>query len=234
MKAFLTACFAFYGLTAFSQRVVDVDKVDGLPMNAFYTVSGNPITTFRYVRLTEGSPFFRDNWMKGVVVTDQGKRYRSDEIKLNLIDNEVHFLTPKKEEFVCSFPLKEVVLTDSVSKDTFRFVHSSFTPALAEAKKGWYLPLVDGKASLYLIPAKVLQEVKPYNSSIAEQKIYTSDEFWLAHNGTVQKVKKPKDLLLMLAGRKAELEKFLKGDEIKDKSVSGQMTALVQYYNSLQ
>lgn len=235
MKAFITLFFIFFSLAGFSQqRVVDVDKVDGIPANAFYTISGNPVNMYRFVRLTDGTPFFRDQWMKGVVVSDQGKRFRSDEIKLNLIDNDVHFLSPKKEEFVCTFPLKEVVLTDSVSKDTFRFVHSAYTPALAEAKTGWYQPLVEGKTSLYLFPSKILREVKPYNSSVADQRIYTSDEFWVVRSGMVHKVKKPKELPVLLSGKRAEMEKFMERADIKNAAVPEQLVAMVRYYNSLQ
>lgn len=218
-----------WGSAAFSQQVVDVDKVDGVPVNAFYTISGNPVSQVRFVRLTEGTPFFSDTWMKGVVISNEGKRYRSNDLRLNLIDGDVHFLTPTKEEYVCSLPLREVVLTNPQQKDTFRLLNSAFTPSLSPGKKGWYQPLVEGSASLYLYPSKVVQEVKEYGSSIAQQKIYTHDEYWLALDGALHRVKKSKDLLQLLPGHSAALKKVL--DEKQNLPVAVQMEALVQAYN---
>ena len=233
MKACLIILVTFCSAPLFSQPVVDLNKVEGLPANAYYTIGGSPVTPFRYVRLTAGSPFFRDTWMTGFVVTADGKRSTTNALKLNLLHNEAYFLTPNKEEFVCTFDLKEVVLIDSVNDEGFRFVHSSFIPSLANVKKGWYLPLAEGKASLYLFLSKRLHENKPYNSSVTEQTISTANELWLASNGALHKVKKPKDLPLLLAEKKAELEQYLKSNENSGRSVIEQVSAMVTLFNKI-
>jgi hypothetical protein len=172
--------------------------------------------------------------MKGVAVSDKGQQYTSSRVKLDLIDNELHYLDQKGEAFINTVPLKQVTLTDSVSNTSYQFVYNTYVPALINVRRGWYRKLVEGKASLYQALVKTMQETKQYNSPVTEQKIITAEEFLLAHNDGVQKVKKPKDLLALLTDKKAEMEVFVKSNEAKSGSTAEQMTALVNHYNSLQ
>ncbi len=60
MKALLTALFVAVTASAFAQQVIDVDKADNIPLNSFYTVSGSPVVTARFVRLVNGTPYFNE------------------------------------------------------------------------------------------------------------------------------------------------------------------------------
>lgn len=234
MKLLLAGVLSFSVLASFAQKVVDVDKADGVPINSFYTVNGSPVTNVRFVRLTEGTPYFKDTWMNSVATGDRNVRYQNRRVKLDLFDNEVHFLTDDETELICTLPLKDLTLTDTVTGASYHFVHSSAVPLLAPAKKGWYLQLVQGKALLFQAFAKTLQESKPYNSPVAEQKIITTEEFILAANGALFRLKKPKEIPGLLADKKTELEAFLKTDQLKSGSNAEKMAAMVSYYNSLQ
>lgn len=234
MKLLLTCVLVASSPAVFSQQVINVDKSDGIPVNSFYTVNGAPVVSARFVRLTEGTPYFKDDWMKGLAISDKNLRYQNAQVKLDLFENELHYLGSNGTEMICTIPLKDITLTDTLSGTSYHFVHSAAVPALSQVKKGWYMPLAEGKASLYLSFVKTVQEYKPYNSSVAEQKIMTAEEFLLAANGTLFKLKKPKDLPDMLADKKAELEAFLKKDEMKNGSNAERLAAMVGYYNSLQ
>lgn len=234
MKLLLSGVLLFPVLASFAQKVVDVDKADGAPINSFYTVNGSPVTNVRFVRLTDGTPYFKDTWMNSVAISDKNIRYQNRRVKLDLFDNELHFLTDDEAELICTLPLKDLTLTDTVTGASYHFVHSVAVPLLAQAKKGWYLQLVQGKASLFQAFAKTLQEFKPYNSPVAEQKIITTEEFILAGNGAMYRFKKPKEIPELLADKKAELEAFLKTDRMKNGSNAERIAAMVSYYNSLQ
>lgn len=213
--------------------MVDVDKADGIPMNSFYSVNGEPITNTRYVRLTEGTPYFLDSWLPGVAVSDKDVRYKTKRVKLDLFGSEVHFLTEQDQELICTVPLKELTLTDAASGASYTFVQASFVPALSSVKKGWYRQLVTGTASLYVDLVKTISEFKPYNSPVAEQKIITTEEFLIAVNGNLLRAKKAKDVPALLPDKKSELENFLKRSELKNASNAERMTALINHYNSL-
>jgi hypothetical protein len=192
------------------------------------------VVSARFVRLTEGSPYFKDVWMKGVAISDKNMRYKNAQVKLDLFENELHYLGPNDAELICTIPLKEITLTDTVTGASYHFVHTAAVPSLSQAKKGWYLPLAEGRASLFQGFVKTVQEYKPYNSPVAEQKIMTTEEFVLAANGSLFRPKKPKDVPDMLADKKTELEAFLKRDEMKNGSTSERLAAMIRYYNSLQ
>jgi hypothetical protein len=213
---------------------VDVDKTNGLPLNAFYTVSGSPVVNYRFVRLVEGSPFFRENWMNCVALSSDGKRFKCHQVKLELVYNDVYYLNEKGEEFICTEPLKEMVLTDTVTNASYQFVHSSHVPALAQSRQGWYLRLVNGKASLYQAFVKSINEAKQYGSAVTDQRINTAEEYLIVYDGRVMKCKKPKEVPALIADGKKELESFLKSDEIKQFTTAEQMTAMINMYNNLQ
>jgi hypothetical protein len=234
MKSLLFVSFLFWTAVAAAQTTINVDKVDGLPFNSVYTVSGTPFVNYRFVRLTDGTPYFKDAWMKGLVVSDKNLRFQSAQVKLDLLDNTLHFLTAENEELVCTLPIKEVTLIDTVNGRSYYFFHTAFVPLLASEKKDWYLQLVNGKASLFQAFNKTVQETKPYGSSVTEQKIVTTEEFIILRNGAPVRAKKLKELPEIMSDKKSELEAFLKQDAGKNASTAERMAAVVSYYNTLQ
>lgn len=234
MKILLTSALAVLSFSCMAQKVVDVDKSDGVPINSFYTVNGTPVTNVRFVRLTDGTPYFRDSWMKGVAISTKDARYQNPQVKLDLLDNEVHFLVNRESELICTIPLKDITLTDTISGASYHFVWSPAVPGLPSAKKGWYLQLAEGKAALYQSFNKTVQEFKPFNSPVAEQKIVTTEDYFLTFNGNLFRPKKWKEIPTVLADKKEALEAFLKTDRMKEGSNAERMAAIVSYYNSLQ
>lgn len=227
--------FLLLSTLAFSQKDIDVDKAAGVPQNSFYTVNGTPFVNSRFVHLVDGTPYFKDAWMKALAVDANGRRYQNSMVKLDLFSNEVHFLVSGgNTELICTLPLKELSLTDTVSGASYHFVQAAVAPLLASLKSKWYLQLASGKASLFQEIRKVLQEDKPYNASTVVQNIVTSNNLYLAYNGTLVKVKKPQDAVAVLADKKSELEAFLKAGQQTGDTPAERLAALVAYYNSLQ
>lgn len=233
MKTMLVSCLLLLSTACFSQKTIDVDKVDGVPANSFYAVGGEPFVNVRFVRLVSGTPYFREEWMKGLALSDKNVGYQNRQVKLDLFDNELHYLDKDNAEMICTLPLKDITLTDTVTGNAYHFVHSSTLPGFPPAKR-WYLQLAKGKASLYEAFVKTVQESRPYNASTTEQTIVTTEDFFLVVDGTLLRPKKPKELPAMLADKRPELEAFLKGEASKSGSTAERMTAVARYYNSLQ
>ncbi|RYZ62285.1 MAG: hypothetical protein EOO14_02715 [Chitinophagaceae bacterium] len=234
MKTLLIVFFALTGTAALSQQTIDVDKMDNLPMNSFYTIGGSPVLTARFVRLVSGSPYFSEKWMKVVALSPKGERYRSPKAKLDLFENQLYFLNNEEQEFTVTIPLKEIILTDTVTGSSYRFVQSSALPFSAGIKKGWYQVLAEGKAPLYKRYNKVLSENKPYGASTAEQTINTSEEVLLGYNNALHSIKRPKDVATILSDKKAALETYLQTEAAKKITQTDKIVSLVTYYNSLQ
>ncbi|HYK57048.1 MAG TPA: hypothetical protein VEV15_11310 [Flavisolibacter sp.] len=211
---------------------MDVDKNDGNVNNAYFAVGGVPFVNTKFVRLTEGSPYFKDEWSKGLLLLEGDKQYKGL-LKLDLYSNEVHYQDVKGNDFVVAQPIKKIVFTDALA--TLSFVHASLLPkSTVPNKAGWYLELYsDSAASLYKYFVKELTENRPYNSATYEQKIRTVDVYRVHYNNSAVEIKKLKDAPSLFGDKKAALEGFLKTGDDKKASMDDRMIAFVTYLNSL-
>jgi hypothetical protein len=234
MRTILAAFCMLSAQFCFSQRTVDVTNGDNrVGQNALVVVSGTPFVNEKYVSLVEGSPYFSDEWLKGVMVGLNGQEYKGLSIKLDLIENQIHYKDEKGNELITTTPIKEVVLTDALGNN-YKFIYSSSLPETASnLKKGWYLWLCSGTASLYKYYDKSITEHTPYNSATVEQKIKTSEKYLVLYNNAFMDVKKLKDAPAVLANKKAEVEDYLKNRDNKDLTMDDRFLKLIEYYNSL-
>jgi hypothetical protein len=222
-------------LYASTQQVVDVASQDVRIGYKDFFVSGNePFVTTKFVNLVEGSPYFKDEWMKAVVVDKMDRVYKDIQIRVDLFGNKIHFLGDKEQEFVATIPLKQLVLTDG-SGNNYRFDHSNAFEKVNNAERDrWYLWLASGPASLYKKIEKDLSEFRPYASSVVEQRIKTNERYIVLYKDSFHEVKKLKDVPSVLVDKKKELEDFLKTKDDDKASMDDRMVSVIQYYNSLQ
>ena len=234
MKMYLLAFCLLPAATVLSQNVVDVNRENHrIGASDMYSVAGAPFVNTKYVSLVEGSPYFKDEWLKGVIVLDNGKEFKDFTVRLNLEQNEIQYKDEKGAEMVVTSPVKELVITDA-SGENYKFVHSSALPKTASpVKEGWYLWLCSGAAGLYKSFTKTLTEQRPYNSATTEQRIKTAETYLVLYNNTFMEIKKLKEAPAVLANKKTELEEFLNSKDNKKASMDDRFTALVEYYNSL-
>jgi len=234
MKPILGAALLFVSSASWSQRTVDVTSGDVNAMGLFTAVGGEPIVMAKFVKLVEGTYYFKDDWMKGIIVMPNGQEHKNFSVKLDLYNNHVHYLDEKAGELIANNLIREVILIDEAFGINYRFIHSSALGNIIGIKEGWYQWLHSGKsASLYKFFNKKLTETKPYGSATFEQSISTIPQYLVLHNNSLLEIKKPKDAPSVLANKKAELEIFLKSKDSKDAAMDIRMTALIIYYNSL-
>jgi hypothetical protein len=215
-----------------AQRVVDVNKNEYVDQSMMQVVGGQPFVNVKFINLVEGSPYFQDNWMKGMLVSAKGDQYKGGLYKLDLIDNELHFLDNGKE-YVTATALKEITLIDTTNGSSYHFVHSSTLPLGSNMKRGWYIRLADGNVSAYQFLRKQANESRPYNSATTELKISTYSDYYLLINNAMTNMKKLKEVPDLLPGKKIELESWLKANDGKG-SMGEKLASLVTYYNSLK
>ena len=234
MRYFIAAAFLLLMYCSFAQQVIDVSKRDvQVGPGTFYTVGSEPFINAKFVNLVEGTPYFKDEWLNGVVVDKAGHEYKDVSIKIDLLENKVHYLDDKKIELIVTTPIKEIVLTNAAG-DNFKFVHSSsFEQSIRGQKEGWYLWLSTGTASLYKVFEKNLTEIKPYGSATSEQRIQTSEKYLILYNNVFLEVKKPKDIPSVLTNKKAELEAFFKTNDDSKATMDDRFIKLIDYFNSL-
>lgn len=230
MKSFFCiCCFSFITIIALSQQVVNVDKDEYNAANLFLNVGGEPVVKAKFVRLVDGTPFFLDQWLKSTIITPMGRVYSNIPVKLDLMDGQLHYLDPKGMEFIATTSIKEVTLKDSLKNKNYRFISSFSLPML---KGGWYVPLVEGKVSLFKTFDKTLSENKPYGSAVSEQSILTKEKYILIYNKQPFYLKSDKELPSILTDQKEAIETFMKAQN-KKQSLENRLIETVTYYNSL-
>ncbi len=233
MKLFLAiTLISAVTTSSFGQRVIDVSKNEKIDQSMFMVVNGEPFVSAKFVNLVHGSPYFNDEWLKGDAVTANGFLVKGGTFKIDLVSNDVHFQGEKGIEMIATKPLKELTLTDDAGK-SFHFLYSSTFPQDWDLKKGWYLQLATGKATLLSMIRKAVLETKPYGSATYEQRIETKQDFYLVERGVVTRIAKIKDAPAAFSTGTADLQKFFKSNEGKYKSDAEKLTELVEYYNSL-
>ncbi|HEX8315776.1 MAG TPA: hypothetical protein VF609_12320 [Flavisolibacter sp.] len=235
-KFFLIAGLSMsYAISA--QKVIDVNTAaptNGMGQHAFYTVGGVPFVNTKFVNLISGTPYFSDNWMKGKMISTKGQGFSGNMIKLDILNNEIHFISVDDKVFVAAISAKEIWLEDSLTKTKYHLVHSSTVPKPSKAHTTqWYQLLDTGKINLYKAIQKVVTETLPYGASTHEQRIITSALYFISIDNSLQPLKSLKELTTYLPAYKKEVEVFVKNLDTKKTSADEQWIQVVQYYKTL-
>jgi hypothetical protein len=238
MKQVLTGLLLCAVVPVFAQRVIDVNqKTNETPnRNLLYVVGGQPFSLAKYTKVVEGTPYLSENWMRGTVIVNSGSQYDNQLLRLDLIENELHYLDSAGREMIATEPVVEVLLTDSLTGKRYRFVHSSAIAVTEKPARGWYELLTTGTtagtANLFRQFHKEIVETRPYGSATYEESIKTSSYFFVAYNNAFTPVKRVKDLPTILGAKKTELNNFISSRELSGKSESD-FISVVEYFNSL-
>jgi hypothetical protein len=236
MKYPFILIFLFLQFAAFTQgKEVNIDKENPNPPanNILFASGAIPNNSAKYVTLTGGSPYFSDSWMKGKVVLSNGAIADSLRGRLDLLAKEFQYKGRDGVEMTASVPLKSIMLVDSIMGNQYVFVHSSYMlPAPHE--KGWYQLLTAGNASLYKLTNKKITETKPYGSSVVEQSIITTEQYFVFTNSTYTKVKKLKDIPDILSNKSNDLSRFISSRKLSGKSEQDFIDVVAEYNSLLQ
>jgi hypothetical protein len=237
MKPFLLAIGCLAALYSPAQRVIDVEKndVSGTSNTFFMVVGGQPFVNAKFAKLVEGTPYFSEEWMRGNIIMEGGKQYINVELKLDLLDHELHYKDANGNEMIANSIPQKIVMFDTVAQRIYNFAYyTSLPPSDADKQKGWYLLLGEGgNAAIYKQIIKTMNESKPYGSATVEQSIKTSTRYFVLYKGVLSQVKKIKDIPDILTDKKKELLQFLSTHKLSEKNDSD-FEELLQYYSSLK
>jgi hypothetical protein len=236
MKLLLIAiCFSLAAHPVIGQRVIDVGAADGTgATDKFVTsaVNGQMYDGIKFVRVTGGSPFFKDQFMQGKLFDDAGGRYVCSAVRINLLDNEINFLAPDGKEMTATSPVRRIVLTDTVTKENYYFILGlELNPPDKILEKTWLQVLVNDETSLCLQKRKMIHETPAYGTATTDQDIVTIDTYFLRLNGSLVRVKNWQDLQTLLGDRKDALDHCIHDHHLKGRTADDYIQ-LVQCYNA--
>ncbi|HEY6505893.1 MAG TPA: hypothetical protein VIZ28_18090 [Chitinophagaceae bacterium] len=240
MKQLLFILTFLPAVTGTTQGVVNVNNVNPGTVtttirNTFnYLAGGSPVPATKYVQLVSGSPYFSDSWMNGKVVLSGGKICDSLVLRLDLLENEVQYLALDGAEMTASTPIRNITLTDSLAGKEYFFIHSSYMIPAAPAEAGWYQLLTTGNATLYKRTNKKMMESKAYASSITEQSILTTDQYFILTDATYTRVKKLKEIPDVLFRKANDLNKYISSKKLSGKSEQDFIDVVAEYNTLIQ
>ena len=234
-RTLITVALGLLVMGSRAQRVIDVNSADGsgaTDYNASSAVMGQLYTGLKFVRVTAGTPFFKEQFMKAVLFDDGGGRYRCNAVRINLLDNEINFLGADGKEMISSSPVRRIILTDSTSGVSYYFIWGwELGPPDKSLEKVWFQVLVNDETTLCRQIKKKIHETPSYGTATTDQDIVSIDAWWLHRNGKLTAVKNWDDLLDQLQDQKAMLTQFIHDHHLKGKSVDDYVQ-LVTAYNT--
>jgi hypothetical protein len=227
---------SFSCITGNAQQVVDVDKDDlsqSSPRSIVSTVIGQLVETDKFVRVTAGSPFFKDQWMKARLFDADGNSYASQSVKLDLYDNQVNFLDASGRALVATTQVKVIMLTDTTTGTQYLFVLGDQVQAADKALgKTWLQVLVNGNVSLCRQIKKTIHQDITYATSTTEEQIMSIDFYFIQSKGSFTRIKTWSDLVNLFSDHKDSVDQYIHDHHLKGKS-DDDYVDLVRFYNSL-
>jgi hypothetical protein len=238
MKHLLIAATLFLCcLTGRSQQVVDVNTNNfplSDPSSAINNVTGLIYQPIKFVKVTAGTPFFKEEWMKARLFDANGESYASHSVRLNLFDNDVNFLDANGTEMVTTTPVKKIQLTDTTNGTQYLFVLGDQIPGADKAlARVWLEVLVNDRVSLCRQIKKIMHETPAYRDATTQEEILDVDHYFVRMNDTFIQIKGWSDLVQLFTDKKAAVDEYTHDHHLKGKSADD-YTKLVQYYNSLK
>lgn len=228
----LSICFSPMVVSA--QKTVDVasGNVNALSPAFFNVVGGEPFVMVKFAKVVEGSPYFKEQWMRGNVIVNGGQQYAGIDLKLDLYDNEVHFRGQKGIEMVATTVIQKIILADTIDQQLHTFINGDFLNANTRIR-GWYELLSEGDALLLKKFNKQLREFKPYGSATIEQTIMTSLRYYILFNNKLTEVKKLKEIVELLTDKRQDLSQFIANNNLSGKS-ERDFVMVINYYNGIE
>jgi len=233
MRIILSLLISFISTSAFAQRVIDVTNNNSAANGSlFYAVGGEPMNNAKYVAIVEGTAYYNDAFLPGKIILSGGKVYDSLSLKLDLMDNTVHYLAPGGDELIATTAIRSVIFKNLLDKTETRFDYSDFLKTGSKPETGWYQLLDTGTVTLYKRSVKSIKENKPYGLATVEQTITTSGNYYILINAVFTPVKKLKQLPDMLQDKKTELQEYITSKNLTGKTDKDYLE-LLAYYNGL-
>lgn len=186
--------------------------------------------TPKYAKVTEGSPYFREEWSEGSLLLESGKVAEHIQLRLDLFGKEIHYKNADSQEMILTTPTRAVMLIGPEG-------HSFFVPGtpwrgIDKALDGaWLQVLVNDTVSLLHEIRKSMIDRTPFGGStvsiISDFHIY-----YVQMNGQLLRIPSWSDLPAMFGDKKETLTKFAHDHHLKGRTPD-EYAQVMAYYNTL-
>ena len=181
----------------------------------------------------KGSPFFLDKWSYSVVKLENGIKYDSIEVRLDLSQQELHYMNANNVEMIFfERYVKEIEFFDSSQGKNYKF-QTGFPAIDNQDQNNFYQVLSEGSVSFLKSIRKNISVNKNDISGEVEKQFDVYEDYYVFFNNQMKRLKKEKEFILkILLERKDAVETFLKTNTINFRNMND-LIKLFNFYNSL-
>lgn len=184
----------------------------------------------KYAKVSEGTPWFRDEWSYGTLLLENGKAVVHVELRLDLFGKELHFKDADSQELVLTTPVRAVLFADPGGRTIF--IPGTRWRDIDKALDGaWLQVLVNDTVSLLHEIRKSMIDRTPFGGStvsiISDFNIY-----YVLMNGRLVPVRSWSDLPPLFGDKKQALTTFARDHHLKGRTPD-EYAQVVAYYNTL-
>ena len=179
----------------------------------------------------KGSPYLNDEFVNGTIFTVQMLKYSDIPLRFNIYNDDLEFKTPTGEVMALSAP----EILEKAEFGNMQMVYSPYSQT-NKIKKGFFVVLEQGKASLYSKPGIVFQEpTEPaaYKEAEPAKFVRKADEYYI-RIGAEQAILigNKKELIAAFPDNQDNIESFINKNKIKTNKPES-LKEVVRFYNSL-
>jgi hypothetical protein len=228
LKCPFLACI-FFSATAIKAQYNPNPLIDRVKMNNLANqVNNNPMYMDESLRISSGTPYFRNVWMMADIFAVGGKTFESIPVKLNLMMGQLLFLDKDGAEKEMVNKLLRVEMSDSSTGEKFIFIPVEGLEKTKDASMMvWCEVIEEGTATLLKKTNKVLSQNKTFPLDPKEKVIEESFVYYLRLDGQLYPLKRSKDLVPLLAKSLPSISSFNPTGQKKEE----QWASMVQFYN---
>jgi hypothetical protein len=188
-----------------------------------------------FAALTEadikGSPFLNEEFAEGSVFTTSKTQFVSVPLRYNIFNDKIEFRGDDGRAY-------EIGVPEVIEKVEFGEYKMEYLPYLTskKLKRGFFMILEKGYASLYSKPRVIFEEAKnpgAYQDAQPAMFISRPEEYYIKVGMEAAKpIYKSKDLAEVFPDHQKEVLSFLKKNKLRHNNPDN-LKELVQFYNSL-
>jgi hypothetical protein len=188
--------------------------------------------TAKYIGV-DGFPYLLKDFKFGSIELKNGRKFAAVPLKLDLVAQEIIFLSPNKEEGTISSDfVKEVAINDTTEAGITHYVMRSGFPATDNYKSSQFcIVLADGKITLLKTMVKSIDTRKNELSGEIVREFVSTDDFFTFQNGMMTRFKRDKNEVLELFYKQRDkIEAFIKTNKGSFKNEQ-YLASIFNYYN---
>ena len=169
------------------------------------------------------------------ITLKDGRVYNDVKARINLLEHEVNFIASNGQEgFLGKGMATELIFTETKeSNSAIKIYQCGFPPIDNQNRISFYQILFNGKTSLLKSVYKSIQERNNEMSGERYKEFATYENMYLLKDGIMIRIKKDKSsIIALLQDKEQAVKKYIEDQKLHLKN-EADVTALIQYYNSL-